>query len=232
MNNFISQNKSAFNKKKKRSYIKYKLAISKDFKIAKSNYDSKWISNTLSRKYAHILRYKSDAILTTFNTIKYDNPKLTIRVNNYSRYKNTIIILDRKLKINFSSNIVKSSNKRKVIIFTMSRNIEKINVLRKMNCEIYIFKNTEKFFNLNLILRKCYKLGICSILIEAGSKLFTHMYDKKLIDELHLFLSKKKIGSNGIPMYVGNKNLSLKKLDHLLIERKRFINDLYYHYNM
>tara|TARA_Y100000590_G_scaffold392021_2_gene469145 strand:- start:1030 stop:2139 length:1110 start_codon:yes stop_codon:yes gene_type:complete len=220
------------NKKKNRSYVKYKLAISKDFKIAKSNYDSKWISNASSRKYGHILRYRSDAILTTYNTIKYDDPKLTIRTKNYFKYKNTIIILDRKLKINIDSNIIKSSKKRKIIIFTMSQNKEKIDILKKMNCEIYKFRNTGKFFDMNFILKKCYKLGICSILVEAGSKLFTYMYNKKLIDELHLFYSKKIIGKNGISMYESSKKLSFKKLDHLLIERKRFINDQYYHYNM
>ena len=208
------------NKKKNRSYVKYKLAISKDFKIAKSNYDSKWISNASSRKYAHVLRYRSDAILTTYNTIKYDNPKLTIRTKNYFKYKNTIIILDRKLKINVDTNIIKSSKKRRIIIFTMSKNKKKIDILKKMNCEIYKFRNTGKFFNLNFILKKSYKLGICSILIESGSKLFTYMYNNKLIDELHLFLSKKIIGKKGIPMYESNKKFSLKKFDHLLIEKK------------
>ena len=88
------------------------------------------------------------------------------------------------------------------------------------------------YFIILLLKQKCYKLGICSILVEAGSKLFTYMYNKKLIDELHIFLSKKIIGKEGISMYESNKKLSLKKFDHLLIERKRFINDLYYHYNM
>ena len=55
--------------KNKRPYIKVKLAISKDQKIAKSNYKSKWISNSLSRKFSHNLRFASQSILTTAKTI-------------------------------------------------------------------------------------------------------------------------------------------------------------------
>ena len=56
------------------------------------------------------------------------------------------------------------------------------------------------------------------------SKLFTYMYNNKLIDELHLFHSSKKIGKLGIPMYLSQNKLSLNKLKHLLVEKKSFDN--------
>ena len=40
-------------------YTKVKMAISRDEKIAWSNYKSKWISNAQSRNYAHKIRLKS-----------------------------------------------------------------------------------------------------------------------------------------------------------------------------
>ena len=83
-----------------------------------------------------------------------------------------------------------------------------------------------------MILSKCYKLGICSILVEAGGTLFTSMYNNKLIDELHLFISPKKIGRTGIPMYRNKNNLLFKKLNPLLVKKKKFNKDLYYQYNM
>ena len=63
----------------KRPYIKVKMAISNDQKIAWSDYSSKWISNTKSRKYAHKIRFQSQAILTTSKTIIKDNPRFTVR---------------------------------------------------------------------------------------------------------------------------------------------------------
>ena len=172
----------------------------------------------------------SDAILTTYNTIKYDNPKLTIRINKYPKFKNKIIILDSKLDIDVNSKILKSAFKRNIIIFTMIKNISKIKKLKKLNCNIFLVKNSE-YFDIKFILKKTYKLGICNILVEAGGKLFTHMYDKKIIDELHLFISQKKIGPNGIPMYHSKKNFSLHKHNKSLITKKKFFKDLYYQFN-
>ena len=58
------------------------MAISKDEKIAWSNYKSKWISNAKSRDYGHKIRSNSQAILTTSKTIIKDNPRFTVRKNN------------------------------------------------------------------------------------------------------------------------------------------------------
>ena len=68
--------------KSKKPYIKVKMAISNDEKIAWQDYTSKWISNYKSRKYAHIIRYQSQAILTSSNTIVKDNPRFTVRQYN------------------------------------------------------------------------------------------------------------------------------------------------------
>ena len=54
--------------KNKRPFVKVKMAISKDEKIAWSNYKSKWISNAKSRNYGHKIRSTSQAILTTSKT--------------------------------------------------------------------------------------------------------------------------------------------------------------------
>ena len=77
-----------FNKRFNRSYVSYKIAVSSDLKIAESNYNSKWISNSYSRRYSQHLRFKRDAILTTYSTIKYDNPRFTLRLNRYPKYQN------------------------------------------------------------------------------------------------------------------------------------------------
>ncbi|MBI28315.1 MAG: riboflavin biosynthesis protein RibD [Pelagibacteraceae bacterium] len=220
------------NKKLNRSYIKYKLAISYDKKIAYKNYDSKWISNKISRKFSQNLRLKSHAILTTYKTVKYDNPRLTLRLRNYPRYKNPVIILDSKLQIDINSKLIKSSKKRKIIIFIKSGSKEKIMKLKKLNCQIIALNDSYKRLNLKKILKECYKLGISDILVEAGGKLFTNMYENNLIDELHLFISPKIIGKDGLPMYLGKEINFLNKIKNKIIYKKNFGNDLYYNYNL
>ena len=105
---------------KKRPFIKVKMAISKDQKIAWSNYDSKWISNEKSRNYGHKIRFSSQAILTTAKTIIKDNPRFTVRKNNkIIKYIPTIIV-DNFLKIPLRTKVLKDISKKRVIIFTSS----------------------------------------------------------------------------------------------------------------
>ena len=48
----------------------------------------------------------------------------------------------------------------------------------------------------------------------------------------YIYFIQVKIGKLGIPMYLSQNKLSLNKLKHLLVEKKRFNNDYYYHYNI
>ncbi len=125
--------------KNKRPYIKVKMAISNDEKIAYSDYSSKWISNIKSRIYAHKLRYQSQAILTTAKTIIKDNPRFTVRKNNLIIKHLPVIIIDNFLKIPLKSKILENISKKRIIIFT-TKNNKKLNILKKLGCEIYFIK--------------------------------------------------------------------------------------------
>ena len=111
----------------------------------------------------------------------------------------------------------------------MANNLKKIKILKLLKCEVYLFKKS-KYFDIKKLVKKTYDLGIYNILIEAGGKLFTNMYNNGIIDEFHLFKSPKKIGNKGIPMYLSKKNFSFNKLNKHLIHKKIFIKDSYFQY--
>ena len=213
--------------KSRKPYIKVKMAISNDEKIAWQDYSSKWISNSNSRIYAHKIRGKSQAILTTAKTIIKDNPRLTIRKKNKLTKHLPIIVIDRNLKIPFDAKILKERSKKRIIIFTSKKN-NKMEKLKQIGCEIEILKkNKNGMFNLNKILHKIYKLKISDILVEAGGIFFTNLLKDNLVDEFHLFRAKFNIGKSGKPMLVKQK-LSNLNLD--LITKKQFKNNFYYKY--
>ena len=215
--------------KKKQPFTKVKLAISKDEKIAWSNYKSKWISNEYSREYSHKLRNLSQAILTTSKTIIKDNPKLTVRLKKNKELHLPVIIIDRNLKIPINSNILKNISKKRVIIFTCKKNKKSENLL-KLGCEIIYCKlNKSNKINLNNVFNKIYSLKISDILVEAGGIFFSDLLKYKLVDEVHIFQSKIIIGQNGKPAIWGKK---IKELKLLLQETRNFKNDTYYKYNV
>mgnify|MGYP001331661506 CR=1 FL=1 len=213
--------------KNKKPFTKVKMAISKDEKIAWEDYKSKWISNIRSRNFAHILRNKSQAILTSSKTIIKDNPRFTVRKNNKIIKFLPLIIIDNLLKIPLKSYVLNTLSKRRVIIFT-SQNNKKSQYLKKIGCEIFFIKKKNNLkLNFNDIFKKIYLIGIRDILVEAGGIFLTELLKNKLVDELHLFKSPKKIGKKGIPFLIGK---SMKDLKMTIISKKKFGNDKYLNY--
>ena len=140
--------------KKKRPFIKVKMAISKDEKIAKFDYSSKWISNSLSRDYSHHLRLSSQAILTTSKTIIQDNPRFTIRKNGQIVKYITTIIIDNSLKIPLNIKLLKDISKKRIIIFTSLKG-KKSDFLKRIGCEVvYMQKLKNNKMNLKTIFKK------------------------------------------------------------------------------
>ncbi len=214
--------------KKKQPFTKVKLAISKDEKIAWSDYKSKWISNKYSREYGHKLRSTSQAILTTSKTVIKDNPNLTIRLKK-NEIHIPIIIIDKDLKIPLNSKILKHISKKRIIIFTSKKN-KKFAELTHLGCEMIFCKiNKYKKLNLKNIFKKIYSLKISDILVEAGGIFFTDLLKNKLVDEIHLFKSKIIIGQKGKPALWGKK---INKLNLSLIVQKNFKDDKYFNYKV
>ena len=213
--------------KNKKPFTKVKMAISNDEKIARKNYKSKWISNSQSRKYSHIIRYKSQAILTSAKTIIKDDPKFTIRENNKIIKHLPLIVIDNSLKIPIKSKVLKYLSKRRIIIFTSKKN-EKNRKLKRLGCEIIVMKKNNKHqLSLKNIFKKIYYLGIRDVLVESGGILFTNLLKQKLVHELHIFESPTKIGHKGVPFIIGK---SLKDLKLTNIYKKKFGNNEYSNY--
>ncbi len=214
---------------KKKPFTKVKLAISNDEKIAWQNYKSKWISNKYSREYAHKIRSRSQAILTTSKTIIKDNPKFTVRLKQKKDKHITLIIIDKDLKIPLTSKVLRDISYKRIIIFT-SKNNKKSEKLNELGCEIIYSKITNKNeLNLKNIFLKIYKLKISDILVEAGGIFFTNLLKNNLVDEIHLFKSKINIGNKGKPAIWGKQ---IKDLNIMINAKKMFKDDTYFYYSV
>ena len=180
-------------KKNKSPYIVGKLACSANLNILRNNQE---ITNDHSRKISHLLRYEYQGILTSYNTINTDNPKLTCRLNGLEKFSPSRLIIDKDLKISMKSYIVKNSRNLNTFIFHNSKNIKKINNLKKMRLKL-IYQDVEinGYFNLKKIFKQIYKLGIHTVLVELGNKFTHNILSEKLFNEFYLFKSNKLINN-------------------------------------
>ena len=215
----------------KKPFITLKIAISLDGKIALLNKQSKWITNSLSRKFSHLLRSQTDAILSSSNTIINDNSNLTCRLNGLSGQSPYKIIIDRKLKINKSSMIFKSFFGEKTIIYFDSINFKKKPPI--VDLENVIYKDLRTIPNIkkdfwNYLLKDITDYGINNLMIESGPIFSNVLFKKKLIDQIAIFRSGKIIGNDGIP-FIGNldSNSILDLQNFQLVEHKIFDNDIF-----
>jgi len=181
-----------FNKKNKLPFVSGKIAITKNNLIySKKN---KKITNLLSNKFTHFLRYKNDSIMISYKTLNKDNPKLNCRLKSFEKFSPKRIVLDNKLETKISSYLFKTANKNNTIIFYNEANNSKILEFKKKKIKIIKSKiNNKKKFDILMILKKLYNLGSRNILIEGGNELTKNFISKKIFNQFYLFKSPKKL---------------------------------------
>ena len=177
-------------------YVTLKIAQTIDSKIADKKYNSKWITSAESRTFVHNLRTEYDAVLIGSNTVKEDNPSLTVRHVEGRNPKR--IILDTNLSLSTKYQIFNSTNIGEVILLTSKESKNKVKKLKKfaqLGVKVIFCKtNNDGKILLKSALKKIAKENIISVMVEGGSKVFSSFIAEKLFDELIVFVGPKLIG--------------------------------------
>lgn len=206
----------------KTCFIAIKIATTLDGKIASRTGDSKWITSEKARNEVQNIRNRYDAILTTSSTILKDNPSMTCRKKDG---KNPVrIILDRKLKTDFSLKIYENNCKKIYVVVDKNLNLNKpipkhIEIIK---CPVY-----NSNLDLNYIFNEIHKKGITSVLIEAGGKLNGELISLGFVDKIYQFIAPKILGDNkGINAFDGrNIDKISETINYKLISIQKFSPD-------
>ena len=154
--------------------------------------------------------------MITNKTLNIDNPKLDCRLEGYAQHSPKRIILDKNLKLNLKSYVVKTIKNKNTIIFYNSNNRIKINFLIKKGAFL-INQPTQrhKNFDLKKILKKLFTLGIKNLLVEGGDKLTKSFLQKRMFNEFYVFKSSKNLSK-------GNKYVNFTSSDILNTKYGRY----------
>ena len=197
-------------------FVTAKLAVSKNNFIYTSK--TKKITDKVSDKLTHFLRYKNDSIIVSSKTLNIDNPKLNCRLKGYEKFSPKRIVLDRDLDINLNNYILKSIKKKNTIIFHHSYNYQKIKILKSKGVILIKSKlDSKKLFDLKMIFKKLFTLGVRNLLFEGGDKLTKNLVKKCLVDKFYLFqspkiLKKGKVNQSFTSFKILNKNYKNKHI--------------------
>lgn len=160
-------------------WIILKSAISLDGKITRPPGESQWLTSPESRQHVQQIRYSSDAIITGGNTLRIDDPALTVRnVCNASKLKDSDKPQPWRMIITRSKS---SALPQSAQVFT-----------DEYRDRTLVQENGDILSALKTLVKK----GCNSVLVEAGGTLMAAFIEAGLVDEVAIFYAPLMTGGD------------------------------------
>jgi diaminohydroxyphosphoribosylaminopyrimidine deaminase / 5-amino-6-(5-phosphoribosylamino)uracil reductase len=144
-----------------RPFVIAKCGMSLDGRLTRPPGEPGWITDRLARRHARELRARVDAVLVGADTVRVDNPRLTLRGLRQARQP-WRIVLTRGGKLPRSAHLFSDRFASRTLICRGK--------------------------SLATVLKNLGKRGITSVLIEGGGVVLGQALDARLIDKVQLYL--------------------------------------------
>lgn len=166
---------------------------------AESGDNQRWISGEKSRKDAHKLRRRAQAILVGVGTVLADDPLLTARP---SKGKKPLrVVLDNNLKILADCKLLATAKKSPVLIVTsqeaISANPSLAKKITEKGAELLAAPVVQGRCDLDFLTDELSKQGITQLLVEGGPTVITSFLKQGLADEICVYIAPEILGSQG-----------------------------------
>ena len=171
---------------KKRPQIILKWAETADGFIARTNNDSRWISDEYSRQLVHKWRSEEDAVLVASGTAWYDNPMLNVR--NWTGRDPVRVVIDRYLKL--------GSNQH---LFDGQQPTLCYNLVKQQDYDNLQFVQLQKENFLERMTEDLYRRRIQSVIVEGGGQLLAQTLEIPLLANVPLVPEMRAAGDDGVP---------------------------------
>jgi len=150
-----------------RPFVIAKCGMSLDGRLTRPDGEPRWITDPSARRHARRLRAGVDAILVGAETVRVDNPRLTVRSVRWVRQP-WRVVLTRSGKL-----------PRRARLFS-----------DRFASRTLIYRDK----SLATVLKNLGKRGITSVLIEGGGEVLGQALDARLIDKVQLYLGPSLSG--------------------------------------
>ncbi len=148
-----------------------------------------------ANRYLHTIRAECDGIMVGANTVRIDNPNLTVR---YVEGKNpTRVIPASTGDIPLDANVLNTDVAPTVVAVSEMAPIEKVKALREKGVEV-IVSGIDRVDFVEL-LGKLYEKGIRRLMVEGGSKVNWELIKNDLVDEIRLIHLPVVVGGDDVP---------------------------------
>jgi diaminohydroxyphosphoribosylaminopyrimidine deaminase/5-amino-6-(5-phosphoribosylamino)uracil reductase len=150
-------------------FVIAKCGMSLDGYLTRPPGETRWLTSKSSRTHAHRLRAVVDAILVGAETIRRDNPRLSLR-KGPRRTQPWRVILTKSGRLPRDATIFRDSEKARTVVY----------------------RNR----SLRTVLRDLGRREITSVLIEGGGDVLSQALDQRLIDKVQIYIAPIITGGN------------------------------------
>jgi 2,5-diamino-6-(ribosylamino)-4(3H)-pyrimidinone 5'-phosphate reductase len=169
--------------------------MSADGKIALKSRRQTAISSDEDLRRVHMLRNSCDAILVGVETVLSDDPNLTVKEKYVRKPRNPVrIVLDSRGRTPIGAQVLNGA--AKTVIVTNER-------CKKIFPKAEVIRCGTKGIDLPRLLDALEKMGIGCLLVEGGSKVIWSFLEKRLADEVTIFIGSMVIGGDESPTPAG-----------------------------
>ena len=146
-----------------------KIAQSLDGRITRPALEPRWLSNNQSLRLAHSLRSTIDAILVGAETVRRDNPRLTVRTGTSERQPWRVVVT-RSGELPSDAILFTDEYRDRTLVY---QGIGWLDVLKDLGTK-----------------------GITRLLVEGGGDVLGQLNDLQLVDEIWCFFTPMLTGGN------------------------------------
>jgi diaminohydroxyphosphoribosylaminopyrimidine deaminase/5-amino-6-(5-phosphoribosylamino)uracil reductase len=150
-----------------RPWVIAKAGMSLDGRLTRPPGEGRWITSAESRADAMGLRARVDAVLIGANTLRHDNPKLTIR-GIRGPVQPWRVVLAGEGRIPRGGHLFTDAHRKRTLVYRRQ--------------------------TVGAVLAELGKRGVTSVLIEGGSRVLGAALDARLVDEVRLYLAPMLCG--------------------------------------
>lgn len=179
--------------------VKWAQSIDGKLAYAHEANERRWISNEPSRKDAHKLRRRVQAILVGVNTVIADDPLLTARPSRGK--KPARIVLDTHLRVPIDRQLLSTAKKVPLLIATseaaIKANLELANKIVQKGAELLTVPISPGRCDIRPLLDELSKRGVTQLLVEGGPTVITAFLRQRLTDEICVYIAPTILGSTG-----------------------------------
>lgn len=185
-------------------YVRLKMGISLDGRIAMANGQSKWITGDLARQDVQKLRAMSGAIITGSQTMIADTPQLLVREPSYfdDVTQPMLVILDRTKRLQIDDKCLIYQKNRP--LWLMQESLELPQILQRL----------------------CNDYQIYDVLVETGAILASSFLEQGLVDELVIYQAPCLLGNRAKPMFDGSFDKICEQLRFSLVSHETIGDDV------